>query len=30
MSGEGRAGRVEGEGVEPSLEMEGLGMGEAQ
>ena len=30
MRGEGRVGRVEGEGVEPSLVTEGLGIGEAQ
>ena len=30
MSGEGRVGRVEGEGVEPNLVTEGLGMGDAQ
>lgn len=29
-SGEGRVGRVEGEGVEPSLVMEGLGIGDVQ
>ena len=30
MSGEGRVGRVEGDGVETSFETLGLGMGEAQ
>ena len=30
MRGDGRVGRVEGEGVEPNLVTDGLGMGEAQ
>lgn len=30
ISGEGRVGRVEGEGVEPILVTDGLGMGEVQ
>lgn len=30
MRGDGRVGRVEGEGVRPGLAMEGLGMGDAQ
>ena len=30
ISGDGRVGRVDGEGVKPNLVTEGLGMGEAQ